>query len=236
MHRIRSSLKPARALSLVGLYGLLLAGAMAAPAELGFSRSVTPGLITHYAGRFGSGVRGRLEGWNGFVRGEAGRSGQSRASEAGLLGPVNDFFNRVPSVEDRLVWGVEDYWATPSETLSVNGADCEDYAIAKYFTLKELGIPVARLRFVYARTWWSRDSAHLVLAYYPTPGAEPLILDNLQGGIEPASNRPDLTPVFTFNDEDLMMAQGAFVAVRMNPLSNRRWKEVVEKLELELKF
>ncbi len=156
--------------------------------------------------------------------------------EAWLLDPVNEFFNRVPDGEDRVLWGVEDYWATPAETLSINAADCEDYAIAKYFTLKELGIPLSRLRLVYAKTWWSR-SAHLVLAYYPAPGAEPLILDNLQGRIESASSRPDLIPVFTFNDEDLMMtAQKGAAAARYSPLSNRRWKEVIEKLEQELKY
>ena len=175
-------------------------------------------------------MRTRLEGWKAFVResGAARRPGEDR-----LLQPVNRFFNRVPSVTDIGHWGVEDYWATPSETLASNGADCEDYAIAKYFTLKELGVPISRLRLVYARTWRSRV-AHLVLAYYPDARADPLILDNLEGSIQPASDRPDLIPVYTFNDEDLLWPQEGGNTVRLSAASNRKWKDVLDKLEREL--
>jgi len=159
--------------------------------------------------------------------------GGAPAGRRNLLPPVNRFFNRIPSETDLAHWGVEDYWATPSETLASNGADCEDYAIAKYFTLKELGVPVSRLRLVYARTWRSR-TAHLVLAYYPDARADPLILDNLEGNIQPASDRPDLIPVYTFNDEDLLWKQDGGTTVRLSATSNRKWKDVLDKLEREL--
>ena len=213
---------------------LLCAAALAALAEQGFSRSMTPGLIALRERQFGAGARARLEGWKSFVRetttieAAARRTGEDR-----LLHPVNLFFNRIPSVTDLAHWGVVDYWATPSETLASNGADCEDYAIAKYFTLKELGVPVSRLRLVYARTWRS-PVAHLVLAYYPDPRADPLILDNLEGSIQPASDRPDLIPVYTFNDEDLLWPQEGGPTVRLSAASNRKWKDVLEKLEREL--
>lgn len=218
------------ALAFVVLFG----AAFAAPAELGFSRSVTPRLIVHYERLFGSGVRARLEGWKHFVRVVANRDAPEShiRDESDLLLPVNRFFNGVPSVTDLQHWGVEDYWATPSETLASNGADCEDYAIAKYFTLKELGVPVERLRLVYATTWHSRV-AHLVLAYYPDPLADPLILDNLQSGIERASDRPDLTPVYTFNDDDLLWPQAGAPTIRLSATSNRKWKDVLEKLARE---
>ena len=221
------------------LYALWLAAAIssavAASGELGFSRSVSPRLIAHYERLFGQGARGRLLGWKEFVRKTAARTaGENKgAGDAELLQPVNGFFNRVPGVTDQAHWGVEDYWATPSEALSSNGADCEDYAIAKYFTLKELGIPIARLRLVYARTWHSRN-AHMVLAYYPEPHSDPLILDNLQGSIEPASDRPDLIPVYSFNDEDLLFSQAGAPAIRLSATSNRKWKDVIDKLEREL--
>ena len=218
----------------------LIAAAIAASAELGFSRSVGAGLIAHYAGLFGPGARVRLEGWKDFVRRTAdrGKPAQSSSGDARLLGSVNDFFNRVPSAVDAQLWGVEDYWATPAETLSVNGADCEDYAIAKYFTLKELGVPIAKLRLVYAKTWWSSRVAHLVLAYYPDPRADPLILDNLQGSIQPAAERPDLIPVFTFNEEDLLFPQNQNdgSVPRVSSSSNRKWREVIEKLQRELTY
>jgi hypothetical protein len=47
----------------------------------------------------------------------------------------------------------------------------------------------------------------MILAYYPAPEAEPLILDNLITEIRPSSRRTDLFPVFSFNSE------GVFVGV-----------------------
>lgn len=224
-----ASLRVALAMVLVSL----AAAAIAAAAELGFSRSLTPGLIAYREKQFGRGVRGRLEGWQAFVRATSAPGGPP--GEDRLLGAVNRFFNRIPSVTDMAHWGVEDYWATPSESLASNGADCEDYAIAKYFTLKELGVPIARLRLVYATTWKTRE-AHLVLAYYPGPGVDPLILDNLEGSIEKAADRPDLIPVYTFNDEDLLWPQAGAPTVRLSATSSRKWKDVLDKLELELTY
>jgi predicted transglutaminase-like cysteine proteinase len=232
------------------LYALLLTSAIAASGQPGFSRSVTPGLVAHYAGRFGPGVRERLEGWKEFVRATAGRTaaartgefellrvsdrtGPSRPTEVELLGIVNRFFNRVPSSTDPVLWGVADYWATPSETLSIDGADCEDYAIAKYYALKELGVPIARLRLVYAKTWLSSQYAHMVLAYYPEPRADPLILDNLAGSIQLASDRPDLTPVYSFNDDDLQVPDAG---IQISGSSVRQWRDVLQKLDRELTY
>ena len=220
------------ALSSAAICVLLVAAAAAA--ELGFSRSMTPGLIAHREKQFGAGARARLEGWKSFVgQATASETGARPAAEARLLRAVNGFFNRVPSMTDLAHWGVEDYWATPSESLASNGADCEDYAIAKYFTLKELGVPIARLRLVYAKSTRSRE-AHMVLAYYPDPRADPLILDNLQGSIESASERSDLIPVYTFNDEELLWPQAGGSTVRLSAASNRKWKDVLDKLEREL--
>jgi len=214
------------------------AAVCAVQAEPGFSRSVTAGLMRHYAATIDAGAPRRLRGWQEFVRrvplrrvADSGASG-----EAALLAPVNEFFNAVAAVADRVLWHVEDYWATPAEMLSVDGADCEDYAIAKYFTLKELGVPVAKLRLVYARTWQAPNEAHMVLAYYESPGADPLILDNLQGGIERAAQRPDLTPVYTFNDEDVQILRANAPALHAKPTANRKWRLLVDKLQLELAY
>lgn len=214
--------------------GIGAAVALAAESELGFSRSVSPGLAGRYEQRFGTGVRGRLDGWKDFIRGASSPSGTQRAAPD-LLGPVNAHFNRLPSRTDSSMWNVEEYWATPAESWSVNGADCEDYAIAKYFALKELGVPVTRLRMVYAKQAASPE-AHMVLAYYPDPRADPLILDILEGTISPASRRPDLTPVYSFNDEDLMLVQAGGTTVRVSTFSHRKWKELLEKLRRELTY
>ena len=65
---------------------------------------------------------------------------------------VNEFFNRhIAFGEDIDVWGQEDYWATPMESLSKGRGDCEDYVIAKYFVLRELNVPDKQLRLIYVK-------------------------------------------------------------------------------------
>ena len=119
-----------------------------------------------------------------------------------LLRATNAFWNRIPYQEDEDTWGDANYMASPIETLGADNADCKAYAIAKYYTLKDLGVPVDRMRLTYV-TVAEVDEPHMVLAYYPTPSADPYILDNLVPDVEPASQRPDLVPVYSFNDDDL---------------------------------
>jgi predicted transglutaminase-like cysteine proteinase len=134
--------------------------------------------------------------------------------EPARLKDINDFFNRrLAFKDDQVVWGVPDYWASPLESLEKRAGDCEDYAIAKYFGLAASGVPTAKLRMVYVRARLGGQSlAHMVLAYYAQPGAEPLILDNLRPEVLPASQRPDLTPVFSFNTEGLWQGTGQVTA------------------------
>jgi predicted transglutaminase-like cysteine proteinase len=81
------------------------------------------------------------------------------------LEDFNWYWNRVRYYTDARHWGTPDYWATPVESLASEGADCEDYAIGKYFSLKALGIPVQNLRITYVRALrW--NEAHMVLAYF----------------------------------------------------------------------
>ena len=213
-----------------------IAAMPATESELGFSRSITPELVQRDAALFGSGVPVRLHAWQDFVQRIHSQppSGREMSNEVALLAPVNQFFNRTPPISDRELWHVDDYWATPAEMLSANGGDCEDYAIAKYFALKELGVPVAKLRLVYARTWYAANEAHMVLAYYDSPDADPLILDNLDGVISSAASRPDLTPVYTFNDEDMMLLQKNAPALHLPTASNRKWQSLIDKLRREV--
>ncbi|OGA27409.1 MAG: hypothetical protein A3I65_07080 [Betaproteobacteria bacterium RIFCSPLOWO2_02_FULL_68_150] len=123
---------------------------------------------------------------------------------------VNDFVHETPFFCDPVMWCAEDFWSRPVEFLANDGGDCEDFSIAKFFTLKALGVAEAKLRIVYAV--YQRGAftgAHMVLAYYPTPDAEPFILDNINQTLQPASNRPDLVPVFSFNSQGLWGAKEA---------------------------
>lgn len=150
------------------------------------------------------------------------------------LRAINTFFNRqVIFTDDRQAWGAVDYWASPLETLTKGRGDCEDYAIGKYFSLLAAGVPGVKMRLVYVRAEVSGSlQAHMVLAYYPTPEAEPLILDNLVTDIRPASRRPDLTPVFSFNAEGLW--QGVGPATAGDPTARlSRWRDVLAKARAE---
>ncbi|MFA0087148.1 transglutaminase-like cysteine peptidase [Vibrio sp. 10N.261.51.F12] len=118
------------------------------------------------------------------------------------LEKVNAFFNQLNFVDDIKLWGKKDYWATPLEFLGSNAGDCEDFTIAKYFSLLELGVSDKKLRLVYVKAI-ELNQFHMVLAYYETPRAQPLILDNLIGEIKPASKRNDLLPIYSFNGRNL---------------------------------
>jgi predicted transglutaminase-like cysteine proteinase len=222
-------------LGLLLLVALGLGAALAASQELGFSRSVTPGLVERYAARFGPQSRTRIAGWQEFVRSRAVAPRPS-GGELELLGAVNTFFNRIAFIDDLKHWRVEDYWATPAESFASDGADCEDFSIAKYFALKELGVPIQRLRITYVKAV-RLNQAHMVLAYYPTPAAVPLILDNLENDVRPASARDDLIPVYSFNDEDvLIVRKGRRDASAGSPLQIRLWRILLDKLEQELHY
>ncbi len=158
------------------------------------------GILKQVKERFGDDASERILAWQRLVR-----ENQTLSKDEKLI-RVNRFFNQVRFISDQEHWNREDYWATPLEMLATNGADCEDYSIAKYFTLRELGIPDEQLKITYVKAL-QLNQAHMVLAYYPEPGAEPLILDNLINDILPASERPDLAPVYSFNGEGLWLSK-----------------------------
>lgn len=123
-----------------------------------------------------------------------------------ILDEVNNYFNEVRWLSDKEHWGEDDYWATPIETLATNGGDCEDFAVGKYFTLLYAKVPAEMLRITYVKSL-TYNQAHMILAYYPSPGEEPLVLDNINGKILLASDRQDLIPVYSFNSEGIWLAQ-----------------------------
>lgn len=148
--------------------------------------------------------------------------------EMGKMEKVNDFFNQTPYASDKATWGVSDYWATRLEFIGKDRADCEDYVIAKYFTLKELGVPTSKLFMTYAKSIRYK-TAHLVLTYYETPKSVPLVLDNYNFKILPATVRDDLVPIYSFSGDELFKAKQAQIG-KMVPAATRQtrpWDELV---------
>lgn len=125
-------------------------------------------------------------------------------SEQDKLTQVNNFFNQLYFVNDIVLWGKNDYWATPLEFLGSNAGDCEDFTIAKYFSLLELGVSDKKLRLVYVKAI-ELNQFHMVLAYYASANAQPVILDNINPQIKPASSRRDLLPIYSFNGQNLWL-------------------------------
>lgn len=124
------------------------------------------------------------------------------------LAGVNDFFNQLAFVDDVNVWHQEDYWATPVEFLGVGRGDCEEFALAKYLTLRELGVPDSQLRLHYVK-YVPYDQFHMVLSWASAPQQMPVILDNIDRNIEPAVSRRDLTPIYSFNGSNLWTSTAA---------------------------
>jgi predicted transglutaminase-like cysteine proteinase len=138
---------------------------------------------------------------------------------------VNDLLNRVPQISDSEHWGQDDYWATPAEFIASNGGDCEDFVIAKYFALREAGVPAEKLRLTYVKSFQAgKIENHMVLAFYPTPKAEPFLLDNLMPQLLLASKRHDLLPVYEFNGE---------LSEQFNGTAIRKWDSLVEHMNKE---
>lgn len=151
--------------------------------------------------------------------------------ESTQLERVNSFWNKsVQQAEDEKVWGQTDFWATPLDSLGKGRGDCEDFVIGKYFSLVQLGVKPEKLRFIYVRARvQGQQIAHMVLGYYSSSDAEPLILDSLVNTIAKASSRPDLTPVFSFN------VQGIYVPGARPASVDRigRWRSLLQRMQAQ---
>ena len=165
--------------------------------------TISDAQIAKLAQQFGPVARERLTGWRSMMTNPKNRSLPERQK----LELVNDYMNRTQFKSDAEHWGKEDYWASPIEFLSTNAGDCEDFSIAKYFTLRALGVPDEKLQITYVKEIKVYNEAHMVLAYFATADAEPVILDNINKTIQPASTRTDLVPVYSFNGSGLWLAK-----------------------------
>ncbi|MDR7090928.1 transglutaminase-like cysteine peptidase [Cellvibrio fibrivorans] len=181
--------------------------------------------------RYGNDGLVLLESWRRMLNSANNATPETKIIE------VNQFFNRnVRYTEDIMLWKKSDYWATPLEVMGARAGDCEDYTIAKYLSLLQLGVANEQLRLIYVKAQIGGPQskifqAHMVLGYYPTPNAIPLILDSLLDTIEPANKRPDLRPVFSFNSEGLWVGNQSTTADPTARLS--RWRDLLARVNEE---
>jgi predicted transglutaminase-like cysteine proteinase len=185
-----------------------------------------PKIINALYSHYGERAAKRGQAWFDMMK----ESDHLSASEK--LKNVNDFFNLLHFVDDIKLWGDKNYWATPIEFIGANGGDCEDFAIAKYFTLLELGIADQKMRIMMVKAL-TLNQYHMVVAYYKTPSSVPEILDNVDGKIKPASQRNDLVPIYSFNGKQLWLnkvkGQGVLAgsSARLN-----QWKNLNQRLRV----
>jgi len=208
------------------VFVLLACLAVAGILQAGWDFNLISSRAEKLYGPLGEG-RWRLNDWQRLLEEQAGKS------EREQLKAVNQFFNlRLRFRDDIVLWRVKDYWATPVEALFRGAGDCEDFAIAKYFSLRQLGVPSEKLRITYVKAL-RQNQAHMVLTYYPQPTAIPLVLDNLIDAIEPANRRTDLVPVYAFNAEGLWLpgAGGGKQVGDAKRLS--RWQDLLQKMRAE---
>ncbi len=202
-----------------GLLTLLMTTVLAEDIDLGNE------VMEHIEEIYGVDGRERVSRWDRLMRIKQSISNLEKLEQ------VNQFFNELHFVSDQDHWGIDDYWATPVEFLASNAGDCEDFAVAKYFTLKELGVPIERMNLTYVKAL-KLNQAHMVLTYFNTPNADPLVLDNLIKEIKPASSRQDLLPVYSFNGDNLWLAKergrGHLVG-KSSRLS--RWTELMRRMQ-----
>jgi len=138
------------------------------------------------------------------------------------------FYKQVWLTEDIRVWRKKDYWTTPAELLCKGRGDSEDFAIAKYFTLKEIGISEERLRLVYAD---SRLGPVIILVYYlGNQGNEPLLLSHRK--VDKLGNRKDLDPKYAFNAYTLWTIRAGWIFTQIGDVRNiRNWQEVIRRMD-----
>ncbi len=177
-------------------WGLTVLLAIAIPASAGVLSSAAVPVSAAITSHYGAAGLARVQRWRALIKELQGRPVQVQ------LARVNDFFNQLGFLDDLVVWRQEDYWATPIEFLGVGRGDCEEFALAKYLTLRELGVPDDQMRLHYVK-YVPYDQFHMVLSWVPEPRQMPVILDNIDKTIVPAVSRRDLIPIYSFNGSNL---------------------------------
>lgn len=185
---------------------------------------------------YGQQIEPVLLGWGRLVL-DAKNNGQNGPGstvnqEQQTLQRINQYFNKhIRFVSDHEHWQKEDYWATPLESLGTSGGDCEDFVVAKYFSLIQAGIAEQKLRIMYVKAM-KLNQAHMVLAYYATAKSEPLILDNLIPQIKKASLRRDLSPVYSFNGAGLWLERMRGSSIKVGDANGLdMWVDVLRRMD-----
>merc|ERR1712130_91548 len=180
----------------------------------------------------------RIASWEKFIA----KTATKNLDRDDLLSEVNWFWNRhIRYLDDNKLNELalpldKDFWQTPKQSLTRGFGDCEDFAIAKYFTLLRLGVASKHLRLIYVKH--RQRTAHMILGYWADPDneyEEVLVLDNLESRVKHLSRRSDLTPVYSFNADGLwfLKRDGRQYRHQFVPSAaeHSKWAGVLERVE-----
>jgi len=199
---------------------LLLPGCRSLPKAPGISSEELQAIEA----RFGVAARERVQTWRQVIEDNKTQPVLEK------LNVANQVFNRLKFEDDSVHWQLEDYWATPIETLATNGGDCEDLSIGKYFTLKALGIADQCLRLTYV-TSLTLNKPHMVLNYQCDRNTPSLVLDNIVPAIMPSLERTDLLPVYSFNASGLWIAKQQGMGIQVGGSERLSlWMQLLERM------
>lgn len=147
------------------------------------------------------------------------------------LSHINSFYNKILPQHDKQKYGINDYWSTRKEFLVSGKGDCEDYAIAKYFSLIEVGIPKEKLYLAIVKVKGA-PTDHMVLLYLKDKKTIPLVIDNLSFKVVPLSKRKKLIPIVIFNENDSYVLKDSMLnkKVKINWENNNKWANLLKRV------
>ncbi|MGF1608014.1 MAG: transglutaminase-like cysteine peptidase [Kiloniellales bacterium] len=131
-----------------------------------------------------------IEAWDAFIE---SLRGKDRLTQ---IAAVNQEMNRRRYIIDPVNWGLDDYWTSPLQFFRKQG-DCEDYAIAKFLTLRALGFTNEDLRIVVLMDT-NLKLAHAVLVVYLDDRA--YVLDNQISSVVRAETIRHYRPIYSINE------------------------------------
>lgn len=176
---------------------LLLAATISSANSTEATAPFSENIIRYVAKEYGGNADKRLRLLNTLIQNNIDRPVREK------LDLVNTTLNKLPWLTDQQHWKQADYWATPLETITTFGGDCEDIAIAKWIVLRLIGIPDKHLRLAYVKIKRTGES-HMVLLYIENPLDPPvqqhaLVLDNYIDAVKKGTERKDLLAVYLFD-------------------------------------
>lgn len=114
---------------------------------------------------------------------------------------VDDFFNQWPYIHDAKLWKTADLWAAPREFM-MYGGDCEDFAIAKFYALKALGVPAKTMCIAVVNDFKAMIT-HVVLVVENPARNEFYVLDNAAKAIYKNGSLDVYEPVCFVNEDNV---------------------------------